>query len=172
VPVLEPPYIFKYCEIDNWSEWKEESCKSNCLENSKGVLVKRRICKHGTYTKANCEGLYYDIVLCNNSLLCDRNRKTIDEFTTMKCTEFSKKVFKLDEKPGWQAPHDVEKPWVACTIFCQQKGLFSYYDARLELLDFGINPYFPDGTWCHNKDGQDYYCRKHYCLPEHYSFEE
>ncbi|XP_067214583.1 A disintegrin and metalloproteinase with thrombospondin motifs adt-2-like isoform X3 [Linepithema humile] len=60
-PVIEPPYIFENCEDDNWSEWKESTCQSICLEKSK------------------------------------------------------------------------------------------------------------DGTWCHEKDGQDYYCRQHFCLPESYS---
>nr|XP_012218082.1 PREDICTED: uncharacterized protein LOC105669606 isoform X1 [Linepithema humile] len=72
VPVIEPPYIFKYCENDNWSEWKKDSCRSSCLKQSKGVIVKRRSCKRGTDRTANCIGTYYDIVLCNDSLLCKR----------------------------------------------------------------------------------------------------
>ena len=36
----------------------------------------------------------------------------------------------------------------------------------MELNDLNIDPYFPDGTWCHN-DGQiNYYCVQHHCLPE------
>jgi len=166
--------------MDEWSEWKDDSCTSNCLEKSKGVLIARRICKHGTFTTANCEGLYDDLILCNDSILCNNSRKTIHQFTTMKCTKFSKEIPEVDKKSGWQAPHDAKEPWIACTIYCQKKSLChqkycpkqkpSYYAPRLEMLDFGINPYFPDGTWCHNNNGQDYYCRKHYCLPENYSF--
>nr|XP_012216560.1 PREDICTED: A disintegrin and metalloproteinase with thrombospondin motifs 7-like [Linepithema humile] len=58
VPVIEPPYIFKYCVDDNWSEWKEDTCKSGCLKKSKGALVKRRFCKHETHITANCIGPY------------------------------------------------------------------------------------------------------------------
>ncbi|XP_067208404.1 A disintegrin and metalloproteinase with thrombospondin motifs 2-like isoform X2 [Linepithema humile] len=60
VPVIEPPYIFKYCEDDNWSEWKEDSCKSSCIKKFIGVLVKRRFCKHQNRRTANCIGPYYD----------------------------------------------------------------------------------------------------------------
>ncbi|XP_067208708.1 A disintegrin and metalloproteinase with thrombospondin motifs 2-like [Linepithema humile] len=172
VPVIEPPYIFKYCEDDNWSEWKEDTCKSSCLEESKGALVKRRFCKHETHRTANCFGPYYDVVLCDDSSLCRQNRKTITEFTTTKCTEFSRIMFDLTMKPGWQAPHEVDKPWVACTIYCVRKNYPNYFAPRLEMLDHGINPYFPDGTRCHNENGQDYYCRQHHCLPQSYSFEE
>jgi len=76
----------------------------------------------------------------------------------------------IEKKPGWQALHEVNKPWIACTIFCMQKNN-SYYSPRLEMLSYGINPYFPDGTWCHKRADQDYYCRQHYCLPQNYSFE-
>nr|XP_012216561.1 PREDICTED: A disintegrin and metalloproteinase with thrombospondin motifs 7-like [Linepithema humile] len=172
VPVIEPPYIFKYCKDDNWSEWKEDTCKSSCLKKSKGALVKRRFCKHETHRTANCIGPYYDVVLCDDSSLCRQNRKTITEFTTTKCTEFSRIMFDLTMKPGWQAPHEVDKPWVACTIYCVRKNYPNYFAPRLEMLDHGINPYFPDGTRCHNENGQDYYCRQHHCLPQSYSFEE
>ncbi|XP_067209060.1 A disintegrin and metalloproteinase with thrombospondin motifs adt-2-like isoform X2 [Linepithema humile] len=179
VPLIEPPYIFKYCDDDNWSEWEEGTCQSGCLKNSKGVMVKRRYCKHGIHRMPNCGGLYYDVVLCNDSTLCFKNRVTIEQFTTVKCTLFKrKKMLKnltviLKEKPGSQALHDFEKPWKACTIYCQQKKSPIFYAPRLEMLNYGINPYFPDGTWCHtDENGQNYYCRQYYCLPENYLFEE
>nr|XP_012230574.1 PREDICTED: A disintegrin and metalloproteinase with thrombospondin motifs 4-like [Linepithema humile] len=117
-PVIEPPYIFENCEDDNWSEWKESTCQSICLEKSKGNLT-----------------------------------------------------FKLAPKfeLGWQAAHDFEKPWIACIVHCQQKDSSTIDALRLKMLNLNINPYFPDGTWCHEKDGQDYYCRQHFCLPESYS---
>ncbi|XP_067208711.1 A disintegrin and metalloproteinase with thrombospondin motifs 7-like [Linepithema humile] len=172
VPVIEPPYNFKDCEDDNWSEWKKDTCKSGCLPKSKGALVKRRFCKHETHITANCIGPYYDVVLCNDSLLCRQKRKTIVEFTTTKCTEFNRVIYELERKPGWQAPHEVDKPWVACTIHCVREDYPTYYAPHLEMLDHGINPYFPDGTWCHKENDEDYYCRQHHCLPQSYSFEE
>nr|XP_012222648.1 PREDICTED: A disintegrin and metalloproteinase with thrombospondin motifs 12-like isoform X1 [Linepithema humile] len=175
VPVIEPPYNFKFCKKDNWGEWEEDSCKSSCLKKSKGILVKRRFCKHRTVRSSKCEGPYYDVVLCNNSSLCIKKEWTIDEFTTKKCDKF-RKLAKLtnltvnfkETVPGEQYHHDAEKPWIACTVYCRKAGTFDYYAPRLEMLSIGVDPYFPDGTWCHKKNGQNYYCRQHYCLPEIY----
>ncbi|XP_012214601.1 A disintegrin and metalloproteinase with thrombospondin motifs adt-2-like isoform X2 [Linepithema humile] len=179
VPIIEPPYIFKYCEVDNWSEWKEDSCKSSCLRKSKGVLVKRRSCEHRAHRTANCIEPYYDMVICDDFLLCTDERWTIDEITTTKCRKFNKfaKDANLTGKlsvnlPGRQYPHDAKEPWKACTIYCRKKKSSDYYAPRQEMLNIGVDPYFPDGTLCHKKDGQDYYCRQHHCLPENYSFEE
>jgi len=169
VPVIEPPYIFKYCEHDNWGKWEGDICKSSCLENSKGIEIKRRFCEHQTHRTTNCIGPYYDVVLCDDSTLCP-NRTTIAEYTNVRCEQFSRIVYKQKMKPGWQAPHEVDKPWKACTIFCMRKG--SYYEPRLEMLNYGTDPYFPDGTWCHKKDDLNYYCRQHHCLPQNYSFEQ
>jgi len=146
------------------------------LQKSKGVVIKRRFCKHRTHKTANCTEPYYDVILCDDSTLCIKNRTTIDEFTTMKCTKFSKLMKKknlaveLISGLGYQFPYVAERPWIACTIFCREKTTSYYYPPRKEMLDNGVNPYFPDGTWCYNKDNQDYYCRQHYCLPENYSF--
>jgi len=182
VPVIEPPYNFNYCEKDYWSEWKEDSCKSSCLMNSKGARVKRRSCEHRkqeiVYRAANCKEPYYDVILCNDSSLCTENRQTINSFANKKCKEFDEKFgfynlrFRLETESGWQSPHDFGKPWIACTIHCQKKdtsGKSVYYAPYLELLNIGIDPSFPDGTWCHKQDDQNYYCQQHYCLPERYS---
>ncbi|XP_012221169.1 A disintegrin and metalloproteinase with thrombospondin motifs adt-2-like isoform X2 [Linepithema humile] len=176
VPVIEPPYIFHYCKNDNWSEWEEGACQSNCLEKSKGVKVKRRFCTHNSRRTAFCGGSYYDVVLCNDSMLCTKHRMTTSEFTTTKCIIFSSIIsrtvynhIKLKAGPGVQVSHNVSEPWMACAIHCKQKNSSALYAPRLELLSYDIDPYFPDGTWCHHKDGQDYYCRQHYCLPEIYS---
>ncbi|XP_067213566.1 A disintegrin and metalloproteinase with thrombospondin motifs adt-1-like isoform X2 [Linepithema humile] len=175
VPVIVPPYIFKYCENDNWSEWKEDSCQSSCLKKSKGVRVKRRSCKHKNVKTSNCGGPYYDVVFCDDSMLCIENRRTIFEFTAFKCNEFisivkrthnTEWIVELESGPGVQVLHNIAEPWQACTIHCRKKNSSTPYAPRLEMLGINMDPYFPDGTWCHNKDGQDYYCRQHYCLPE------
>nr|XP_012235889.1 PREDICTED: A disintegrin and metalloproteinase with thrombospondin motifs 4-like [Linepithema humile] len=185
VPVIEPS--LPYCEGDNWSKWKEDSCKSDCLTKSKGVIIKRRFCKHGTKT-ASCNGPYYDVVLCDDFRLCSEERKTIAEYTASKCTEFNLKLktkykvhFNYIPKigSGLQNFHDAEEPWIACTIYCQREektsaehSISHFYTPRLELFESGIDPYFPDGTWCHEENGQNYYCRQHYCLPENYLIKE
>ncbi|XP_012227290.1 A disintegrin and metalloproteinase with thrombospondin motifs 2-like [Linepithema humile] len=178
VPVLEPPYIFKYCEEDNWSEWKKGSCQSSCLEKSKGAMIKRRSCKHGTNRTANCGGPYYDVDLCIDVLVCIKNRITIAEYTRKKCNHFSGDAahvttINIKNGTGRQVPHDIKKPWMACIVFCQQKRSSDFNEnSYLEMLDYGYDPYFPDGTLCHNEGGQNYYCRQHYCLPENYSYKE
>ncbi|XP_012230576.1 A disintegrin and metalloproteinase with thrombospondin motifs adt-2-like [Linepithema humile] len=175
-PVIEPPYIFENCEDDNWSEWKESTCQSICLEKSKGVKYKRRSCKHGSRRTADCKGKYYDAVLCDDTLLCKLKRKQID-FTANKCRQFNSfaiihninLTFESKMKTEWHVAHDFQKPWKACSIHCRRKDSSTFYTPRWEMLSINIDPYFPDGTWCHKKDGQDYYCRQHYCLPASYS---
>lgn len=44
----------------------------------------------------------------------------------------------------------------------------AYYSPRFELNDLGADPYFPDGTWCHADETQNYYCLQHHCLPKNF----
>ncbi|XP_012221050.2 A disintegrin and metalloproteinase with thrombospondin motifs adt-2-like isoform X1 [Linepithema humile] len=178
VPVIEPPYIFKYCKDDNWSEWKGDTCQSGCFEKSKGVKIKRRSCKHENLWTSNCGGPYYDVILCNDSMLCNESRMTISEYTAVKCNQFisivkrtnsTKWIVELESGPGVQVLHNVAEPWKACSIHCRKKNSSIFFTPRYKMLGFNMDPYFPDGTWCHNEDGQDYYCRQHYCLPPSYS---
>ena len=93
------------------------------------------------------------------------------QFATNKCSLFSEKLPELDRRgSGLQAPHEVERPWTACAVFCRRKDTASYYTPRIELNDLGLDPYFPDGTWCHREKGQDYFCQQHHCLPENFRF--
>lgn len=155
-----------------WTAWKEASCKTSCLENSTGVIIKRRHCEKENYSAANCEGPYYNIALCDDSKLCTK-RKTIDEFATNKCNSFRNYYApKINSMKGKQMPHNEDTPWTACTIFCRKNNDTSYSTVRVKLINVNVDPYFPDGTWCHIKDGQNYFCRKHYCLPKNYIFEK
>jgi hypothetical protein len=73
----------------------------------------------------------------------------------------------LDEMgQGMQAPHEANRLWMGCAIFCKRKGTNLFYTPRLELNDLGMDAYLPDGTWCHREDNQNYYCMQHHCLPE------
>lgn len=56
--------------------------------------------------------------------------------------------------------------WMGCAVFCRRASGGGFYAPRVELNDAGKDPYFPDGTWCHNDGSQDYYCLQHHCLPE------
>ncbi|KAG7203022.1 hypothetical protein KM043_010147 [Ampulex compressa] len=156
-----------------WSEWKTEECTSGCLLRSKGARARRRTCDAppARNTLAGCLGQSYDVVLCRDDGLCKRKRRTAVEFASVRCAEFSESLPELDSKGGGlQARHEHGRPWMACAIFCRRKDIASYYTPRVELNDLGLDPYFPDGTWCHAEDGQDYFCRRHHCLPEDFRF--
>lgn len=53
-------------------------------------------------------------------------------------------------------------------IIFRRKNTGAYYTPRFDLNDLGVDPYFPDGTWCHADDSQNYYCLQHHCLPENF----
>lgn len=158
-----------------WSNWIPGPCSSGCLLKSTGAQTRRRFCDSPIpkNTDAGCRGLHYDVVLCRDDKLCKKKRRTVNEFATLRCVEFSERLPELDgQGGGLQAPHETERPWMACTIFCRRKDIASYYTPRVELNDLGLDPYFPDGTWCHAEEGQNYFCRQHHCLPENFRFEK
>lgn len=89
------------------------------------------------------------------------------EYASEKCKEFSKLLPQLDpEGVGLQAPHEDGRLWMGCAIFCKRGDSGSFYTPRFELNDLNVSPYFPDGTWCHKANGEDYYCLQHHCLPK------
>ncbi|KAI4500889.1 hypothetical protein M0802_004100 [Mischocyttarus mexicanus] len=158
-----------------WSDWKIGPCSSGCLQKSKGARQRYRICNDpmpiNNEAAGGCQGFHLDVQLCKDDTLCKKKRRTITEFATIKCTEFSEVLPELDAKGrGLQAIHESERPWMACSIFCRRKDIMSYYTPRIELNDLGLDPYFPDGTWCHQEGGQNYFCRQHHCLPEDFRF--
>ncbi|XP_076637483.1 ADAMTS metallopeptidase stall [Colletes latitarsis] len=158
-----------------WSDWKLGPCSSACLLKSTGAQVRRRFCNSPIpkNTDTGCRGLHYDVVLCKDDRLCKKKRRSIDEFATLRCTEFSERLPELDGNGGGlQAPHEPERLWMACAIFCRRKDIASYYTPRVELNDLGLDPYFPDGTWCHTEEGQNYFCQQHHCLPENFRSEK
>ncbi|XP_018405616.1 PREDICTED: A disintegrin and metalloproteinase with thrombospondin motifs 2 [Cyphomyrmex costatus] len=175
LPVPAPVPESSDSQKGSWSEWKEGSCNSGCLQRSKGARVRRRFCenRHRLRTAGDCKGLYYDVLLCKDERLCKKKRRTVDEFATLKCSLFGERLPKLDgTAKGLQAAHEADKPWMACAIFCRRKDIAAYYAPRVELNDIGLDPYFPDGTWCHAEEGQDYFCRQHHCLPENFRFDK
>ncbi|XP_029161135.1 A disintegrin and metalloproteinase with thrombospondin motifs adt-2-like [Nylanderia fulva] len=170
MPVLEQS---SNSEKGSWSEWKEDSCSSGCLERSKGVRVRRRFCENRDHKPVtSCKGSYYNVLLCNDEKLCRKKRRTtVIEFATLKCRLFSEKLPELDgSAKGLQVDHEADLPWIACAIFCRRRDIAAYYAPRVELNDLGLDPYLPDGTWCYAEGGRDYFCRQHHCLPEHFVF--
>ncbi|XP_023248401.1 A disintegrin and metalloproteinase with thrombospondin motifs adt-2-like [Copidosoma floridanum] len=152
-----------------WSEWREEGeCRSGCLRGSLGRLERRRVCQG----EDPCPGVGVDVVLCKDSKVC-RKRLEVDEYAGERCHEFARQLVEIDgNAPGLQAKHEADRPWVACAVFCKRKDAASYYTPKLELSDIGLDPYLPDGTWCHRdpNHGDNYFCRSHQCLPENFRF--
>lgn len=138
------------------------------MVNSKGYRLKKRHCNSPdpVNTDEGCEGVAYTVSLCDDDELCPQRKHVID-YAAKKCQEFSIKLPQLDgDGLGLQAPHESNRLWMACAIFCRRKDTGSYYTPRVDLNDIGLNPYFPDGTWCHKEGSENYYCLHHHCLPE------
>lgn len=149
----------------------KDPCKSHCLQKSKGVIVQRRYCRNGNDIMKNCKGPSYDVVLCDDSMFCNEKRKTIGEFIIEQCALYSRIINQPKFNAitiGSQGLYDDNKLWSACTVYCQVKNVTKFQNSRTEMLKKNIYPYLPDGTWCHVKNGQNYYCREHYCVPENY----
>lgn len=141
------------------------------LKEIKRVAVKRHSCRYQTHQTANYGPVrWFFILFCEsqtNHRIYYYQLYQIQQ--TGKETELKreKKVLMIESR--YQIPHNVDKPWIVCTIYCRQ-SIFSNVLLRQKLLENNINPYFLNGTWCHK--GQNYYCHQHYCLSENYSFVE
>ncbi|XP_030026870.2 A disintegrin and metalloproteinase with thrombospondin motifs adt-2 [Manduca sexta] len=151
---------------ETWSPWREGTCRSGCTSKGKGFRERRRVCN----VSQGCEGSAYDVLLCDDTKVCGKKtRVNANELATRKCTEYASLLTTLDPRGGGlQAPHDPTRMWMGCAIFCRRSSGGGFYAPRVELNDAGLDPYFPDGTWCHHDGTQDYYCMQHHCLPENF----
>ncbi|XP_028176382.1 A disintegrin and metalloproteinase with thrombospondin motifs adt-2-like [Ostrinia furnacalis] len=149
-----------------WGAWREAACRSGCTARARGFRERRRVCS----LAEGCSGTGYDVVLCDDSKVCGKKtRVTAGELASRKCAEFAARVPALDARAGGlQAPHDPTRMWMGCAVFCRRAAGGGFYAPRVELNDAGLDPYFPDGTWCHHDGTQDYYCLQHHCLPENF----
>lgn len=149
-------------KIPAWGPWKETQCISECLQDGKGWLKKRRFCN----SNIPCEGSSSSTALCEDSKVCP-TRKSVIYHATEKCKEFSLKLSSVDgDAVGLQASYESLKLWMPCAVFCKRKNAIVYFAPRVELFELGLNPYFPDGTRCHRDGTENYYCLQHHCLPE------
>lgn len=144
-----------------WGPWKSSQCISECLQNSTGWQKKRRFC-----SDSKCEGASSSVALCDDSKVCS-SRKSVIDYATQNCKEFSQKLSSINgEASGLQASYESLRLWMPCAIFCKRNNMISYFSPRVELFALGLNPYFPDGTLCHQDTNEKYYCIQHHCLPE------
>ncbi|KAJ2947773.1 hypothetical protein O0L34_g9553 [Tuta absoluta] len=149
-----------------WSAWQSGACRSGCTSRARGFRERRRSCP----TTAICEGAAYDVVLCDDTKVCGKKKRvSASELAARRCAEYAGRLPELDPRGGGlQAPHDSTRMWMGCAIFCRRASGGGFYAPRVELNDAGLDPYFPDGTWCHHDGSQDYYCLQHHCLPENF----
>ncbi|XP_025421682.1 A disintegrin and metalloproteinase with thrombospondin motifs adt-2-like isoform X2 [Sipha flava] len=153
-----------------WSQWKVHECTSGCIHKSKGFRLRTRTCNNPKPINTNegCEGPKHDSVLCKDDKTCQKSKKImVTEYATAKCRELGSILPVLDnEYSGLQAPHEEARPWMGCSVFCRRKDTGSFYAPRLDVSNLPVDPYFPDGTWCHSADNGNYYCLNHVCTPE------
>lgn len=149
--------------LPTWGSWITLTCKSECLQFGKGFQMKRRRCSNND---DSCDGVSQSVSLCDDKKVC-QSRRSVSDYGTQKCKEFSRKVGTIDaEGVGLQASHESLRVWMSCAIFCKRKNTNSYFTPRVELNELGVNPYYPDGTLCHQEGNEKFYCIHHHCLPE------
>ncbi|RVE49347.1 hypothetical protein evm_005962 [Chilo suppressalis] len=151
---------------DGWGPWRESSCQSGCTMRARGFRERRRTCAGA----ATCTGASYDVMLCDDSKVCGKkSRVSANELAARKCGEYARLLPELDARGGGlQVPHDPTRMWMGCAVFCRRAAGGGFYAPRVELNGAGLDPYFPDGTWCHHDGEQHYYCMQHHCLPENF----
>ncbi|KPI94766.1 A disintegrin and metalloproteinase with thrombospondin motifs 3 [Papilio xuthus] len=147
-----------------WGAWRAGACRSGCTVRARGALERRRTCSTGGV----CEGAAYEVTLCDDTKVCGKKRRvSANEYAARRCAEYAARLPALDARGGGlQAPHDQSRMWMGCAIFCRRAAGGGFYAPRVELNAAGLDPYFPDGTWCHNDGSNDYFCQQHHCLPE------
>ncbi|XP_066973867.1 uncharacterized protein [Macrobrachium rosenbergii] len=152
--------------MGGWSSWEHTECSSGCIEGGMGVQVSRRKCTDPKpqNTDQRCPGLETTLNVCDDMKVCNGKRLSITSYADEKCKEFSQVVKDL-KAVGAQAPHNPDRIWQACAIFCQRAS-GTWYSPRTDLSHLPhFDTYFPDGTACHTEGKIEFYCQRHQCLP-------
>ncbi|XP_026677064.1 A disintegrin and metalloproteinase with thrombospondin motifs adt-1-like, partial [Diaphorina citri] len=153
-----------------WSDWKPMGeCQSECLVKSRGYQTMRRVCKGAEPN--SCTGRDEENVLCKDEKICKKSKRiSASDFATKKCSSLQKILPYIDENSsGIQTPHNEEKNWTSCAIFCRKKQSGEYFAPRVDMRGSTYSAedlYFPDGTWCYGDGKLQYYCQNHECTPE------
>merc|ERR1712029_765797 len=137
-----------------WWEQQEEAakrkCQSSCTMHSKGVKAPQ-------------------ITLCDDTDVCPINRKSVEVYATSQCEAWSKILGEgVLTGEGKQVVHQpVKGNWLSCAVFCKTTS-GAWHSPRKELENLNVDPYFPDGVWCHiDRDtNTNYYCQNHLCMPD------
>ncbi|XP_068218497.1 LOW QUALITY PROTEIN: A disintegrin and metalloproteinase with thrombospondin motifs 10-like [Palaemon carinicauda] len=152
--------------LGGWSSYEHTECSSGCIEGGMGIQVSRRKCTNPKpqNTDQRCPGQETTLTVCDDTKVCNGKRLTITSYADEKCGEFSQVVQDL-KAVGAQAPHNPDRKWQACAIFCQRAS-GTWYSPRTDLSHLAhFDTYFPDGTACHKDGNIGFYCQRHQCLP-------
>ena len=101
--------------------------------------------------------------------VCPLNRQSVNDYASSQCQGWSSLLNGLVLGEGRQVKHQpVKGNWLACAVFCKTASGGQWYAPKKELEAINIDPYFPDGVWCHtdHQTQTNYYCQNHLCLPE------
>merc|ERR1711997_1235680 len=136
-----------------WWEQQEEAakrkCQSSCTMHSKGVKAPQ-------------------ISLCDDTDVCPINRKSVEVYASSQCEAWSKILGEgVLTGEGRQVVHQpVKGSWLSCAVFCKTSS-GAWHSPRKELENLNVDPYFPDGVWCHvdRESNTNYYCQNHLCMP-------
>jgi len=155
-----------------WSKWSDYGrCENGCIENSLGYETRTRFCIYPAQAPAGsgCHGPAYQVRTCIKPAPCD-SYPSATKFSTGACQTYMKKNTRLSlalTGVGKQMPHINKRPEQACTIYCEQVRSREYLSPQPYFGEKDdIDLYFPDGTWCNNDGGEDYFCLKHQCISE------
>ncbi|XP_037772688.1 uncharacterized protein LOC119568305 [Penaeus monodon] len=160
-----PPSKAPDVVLGGWSSWQHTGCESGCIHNSTGVQMSKRACSNPKprNTEKRCSGVDATVNLCDDSKVCQGARVSITEYAVRKCDEFSNVV--PDLKPiGAMAPHNPERKWQACAVFCQRSS-GTWYSPRTDLSHLPHFAFFsPDGHSMPGTPGHKL-CRPHHASP-------
>ena len=103
--------------------------------------------------------------------VCPINRLSVQAYASAQCSNWStKRILEgIVTGEGRQVKHQpVKGNWLACAVFCKTSSGGQWYAPKKELEALNIDPYFPDGVWCHtdHETETNYYCQNHLCLAE------
>ena len=74
--------------------------------------------------------------------------------------------FKINRENSWFYLFSIAGSWLSCAVFCKTSS-GAWHSPRKELENLNVDPYFPDGVWCHvdRESNTNYYCQNHLCMP-------
>lgn len=140
-------------------------CKSACLKQSLGYRIVRRYCisplgceSHKSFAwKENND----QVEICTDETICKYETRTSKrQYASKMCSSTLGPDF-----VGSAAVFNENDLSQACRIYCRSERSPFPWDWKPLKNSQNNSEYFPDGTWCHWRRGQSFYCQRNKCLP-------